>query len=261
MTASGEYVSTRGGGPGTVSQSSATKVFGIEITPTVGGLILALLGIGLTAYFIANYTLPKREELTRLETEIATAQQDIDNQQQRLAQLGEIRRQVEEAKQLNTQVLSLFADERIVNSTLLLDLEQKAIQASGTKLTKFAPLNTPEASGPVSDGSLGQALNGKIRRQTFEVGIEGGFSQTLNTMRNLERLQALTEVQNLESKVIEPEEAKRSGLSPSTVITTFNLVAYIPLSPQEMAAAQAAAQPTPGATPGAEATPAATPSP
>ncbi|MBD2100489.1 hypothetical protein [Leptolyngbya sp. FACHB-261] len=239
MTATGEFISSRE----TVPQREPTKVFGVEITPTVGGVVLGLLGLGLTAYFTANYTMPKFEELSQINSQIDTTEQEVNAQREGLKNIDQIRRDIQTARAQNQQVLGLFSDEKAVNSTLLLDFNRKIVESSGAQLIRYVPV-TADPQAPANP-----ALGGKVREQAFTVEIQGTFGEILSTLRNLERLQTLTEVQSLNMTPV--DQPPGAGL----LRATFNLVAYVPLSAEEIAA-QAAATPAPGQTPAPGASPA-----
>jgi type IV pilus assembly protein PilO len=138
--------------------------------------------------------------------------------------------------------------------TLLLDLnrlvesgnELLPANAVKAKMRKFAP--DAQRTEIVNDGSLGVAVNGKLKRAKVNVEISGTYKQTQAILRNIERLQPLLLVKEYQS-TIQPEEAldatgkkfKRSG--DAAITTSFQLQALMPLSPEEAAAAAKAAAP------------------
>jgi type IV pilus assembly protein PilO len=130
------------------------------------------------------------------------------------------------------------------------------------KLTKFNP-DTKAGPQLVTDSSLGTALNNKLRRQSISVEFEGNFPQTQAIFRRIESLQPLLLIKKLDVKVGGGASSpKNSSLydrdatgrvifltncQPDTTITTsFQMDALMPLSVEESkAAAAAAAAPPP----------------
>jgi type IV pilus assembly protein PilO/type IV pilus assembly protein PilQ len=52
----------------------------------------------------------------------------------------------------------------------------------------------------VSDSSLGSAVNNKLKRQTFNVKIEGNYVNSQKVIRDLERLQPLILLKGLNTQ-------------------------------------------------------------
>ena len=153
------------------------------------------------------------------------------------------------------------------------------------KLRKFTPevlaaaAGTPAAAttvpGVLTDSSLGPALNNKLKRQTFNVEIEGNFNHAQSIIRRIELLQPLLILRNMDIKyggeqisktdptVLYEFDPKNPELpvalktcQPDTVVTTsFKMDALLPLTPEE----QKQIVPVPTVSPGA--TPEASPSP
>ncbi len=230
MTASGGFIPRGGGGAG--SQREATRVFGVELTPGVGGILIGVLGVVAAGYWTLTYTMPKFDELNQLNSQLETLRQEVATQEASLKKVDQIKAQIEQAKQQNETILKLFSKPETVNTTLLLDLNRKVLMASGVELIRFVP--NPAGSGIVTDGSLGPELNGKLKRQFFDVAVKGTYDRTLNAIRNLERLETLTIVQNVN---IAPGSEKNT----EDLNTSFQLVALVPLTPEELAAEAAKA--------------------
>jgi Tfp pilus assembly protein PilO len=139
-------------------------------------------------------------------------------------------------------VLSLFSSEQTLD-TLLFDISNIA-SAKKVKLTSFQP----KAGGAmaIEDSSLGQEVNGKLKRETISVEMTGSFENTQAFMRDLERLQPLLLMKNINFS-IKPEDlvgtvyvdaqkktARVVPQPPNNLKTTFTLEAILPLSPEEM---------------------------
>ncbi|OUC14597.1 MAG: hypothetical protein B0A82_11330 [Alkalinema sp. CACIAM 70d] len=149
------------------------------------------------------------------------------------------------------------------------------------KLRKFQPFVDPaQASNPaaktavpgvVNDGSLGEALNNKLKRSTISVEFEGNFNQTQNIFRTIERLQPLLIIRELNVKRgrggQEPRVNRLYEVNPgdgtiksadqirfltncqpdSLVTTSFKMDALIPLTPDETKKLAPSPSPSPAA--------------
>ncbi|EDX75477.1 hypothetical protein MC7420_1395 [Coleofasciculus chthonoplastes PCC 7420] len=239
-------------------EPSYPVAFGITFTPKVSGIIFAVLGVLGAAYLAMNVVQPVWQEYQGLKTQRqekegqlqdrAVIQQQIQQKQQELAQV----------KQQNQTVTGLFADEQSVN-TLLLDVNRFIKEADGT-LTSYEPVQVnEEESNIVTDGSLGAAVNGKLKRQSFNLETDGSFNQIQSILRSIERLQTLVVVKELRTDIstpqgllvddqgtvtpiVEKDEEIIPG-APPTLTTSYRLDVLMPLSEeqkQEQAAAAAA---------------------
>jgi type IV pilus assembly protein PilO len=223
------------------------KLFGLTITPLVGAL--ALIGVGaLMAYLLwsnlVQGTLDRNQEL---KTDIAAKEEQLKNQGDAQKQIAEAKQKLQTAKQLQGDVRSLFATEDSLN-TLLLDVNERvqSVNAGVTDPAKRADLaqfdlNT-EASGVISDSSLGGEVNGKLERQVYDVQIKGSFPQTQSIIRNIERLQPLLVVSDLTStldletqKIVLDEKGRiaPTGQPNTRISTAFKLSALLPVDPDK----------------------------
>jgi type IV pilus assembly protein PilO len=128
------------------------------------------------------------------------------------------------------------------------------------KLTKFQPMpldkaksqtqgTTPTADGyeTVKDDSLGPAANNQVKRQVYDVALQGNFDQVLTTLRRLEQLQPLLVISDMNAEVEKtPVLVNAKGplttCQPEiTIKTAFKAQAILPLSEEELAAQQAPA--------------------
>jgi hypothetical protein len=121
----------------------------------------------------------------------------------------------------------------------------------------------------VSDGSLGSAANNKLKRQTFNVKIEGDYANTQEVIRDLERLQPLILLNSLNTQMEKQGSAVKvvsTGNNKATIVpqpdqpvtTTFLLNVIIPLSAEELA--KLASPPPPKGQPRSKGQPPASPS-
>ena len=186
-------------------------IFGLEITPTIIGVLIALVGIGGTGYLYKEKVMPVAVGNATLRTEIATKEGQLVSQAQQLENIAKIEAELAAAMQKRRNVYSLFANEDTMD-TLLLDINQR-IESSNATLNGVrnqvrargippilleAQLKTfnPGEKAVVADGSLGEAVNGKLKRENYSINFSADYAQTQSILRNLERLEPLLMVQN-----------------------------------------------------------------
>ncbi|BAC09895.1 type 4a pilus biogenesis protein PilO [Thermosynechococcus vestitus] len=220
MTLTGDF----GGPPFEEPAPNYPTVFGITLTPVVSGVLIALVGLGAAVYLGSLLIAPKLEEAAKLQQEIAQQENDLAQREVLLKQLNDAIAGLERAKQENRDVRSLFASQKALD-TLLLDLN-RLIVASGAQLNTFEPDSA--ASGIVQDGSLGPELNAKLKQQVTNVTIRGPFPSILQVMEKIDQQQNFLVINNLTMELVADQ--------PGEVITTFKLMAYVPLTPEEIAA-------------------------
>jgi len=209
-------------------------VFGQTLTPAVSGVLIAVAGLGGAIYLAMKFVAPAYVRQQELKTSVATKETELTQKQETVQRIDAIKADGERAQALNTEVRSLFSTEKTLD-TLLLDLN-RLINQSGAQLVTFTP--DYAASGPLADSSLGTELNGKLKRQVTTVAFDGTFNQTLAIMRNLERLQPLLVVKDFSAQLQETDQPTQPQ---NQLRSSFKLHAYVPLTPEEAAAAAKAA--------------------
>ncbi|MFM2061116.1 MAG: hypothetical protein RLZZ507_786 [Cyanobacteriota bacterium] len=241
------------------ASSSYPVAFGVTFTPKIIGFVVGGLGFLGAIYMIVNMVMPAWENFQKLQTQNNTLQTEVEQKRLQAKQADKVLADLAQSKQQQTQVLSLFANETSLD-TLLLDTSRLVESSNGqvlgsnairAKLKKFIP--TGDQPEIITDGSLGEKVNNKLKRQIIEVEIEGNFEQTQEIMREIERLQPLLLVQNYDSKLVPPEEEKSDDKKPAVrtgigkLSTAFDLVALMPLTAEELAeiAAEAKAKAAP----------------
>ncbi|NJO77688.1 MAG: pilus assembly protein PilO [Cyanobacteria bacterium RM1_2_2] len=256
MTVGGDFIPVDGR---EAEAPAYPKVFGLTITPTVGAILLTLLG-ALGAYLLwANIVQNTVERNRELKADIASKEQQLINQDEAQRQIADAKTELQQAQQLQADVRSLFATEDSLN-TLLLDINERvqSVNAGITDPAKRATLSkfdlNAEESGPITDSSLGSEVNSKLERRVYDVEIKGSFPQTQSIIRNIERLQPLLVVTDFQSNLDQSTQKivldNRGRLAPAgqpdTQITTgFKLSALVPVETTE--ATEATATPTPAA--------------
>ncbi len=247
MNSTGEFKTIEG----TQSQDTAqkTQIFGITITPLVGGILLGLVGLGAFWYIWSSMVTPAMENKKKLEEDRAQKQGQL--QQLKSGEVDkrirETQAELERERQLEPQVFGMFSDENSLD-TMLLDL-QGSIEANQAELVSFQP----DAAGTsvVADGSLGELVNNRLKRKTNTVTITGTFGQTLGVIQDIERLQPLLLIKDFQTQVSEsPRYVYRQGqisVQGDTILTTtFKIDAILPQDPADLP------QPEPEPEPGQE---------
>lgn len=257
-------------------------VFGVELSPKIIGAIIAILGLGGVGYLFVKVVQPVAVTNATLRTDIAAKEGQLVSQAQQLQDIAKIEAELAAAMDRRRTVYSLFANEDTID-TLLLDINQR-IESSNASLGGVrsqvtnrgipailveAQLRsfTPGEKTVIEDSSLGDGVNGKLRRETYSVEFSGDFAQTQSILRNLERLEPLLLVRDfkINSGEIVPETVIGAGgqvvIQPKTPITTsFEIDALMPTAdadvPPDVSAPVEEAAPADGTAPVEEAAPA-----
>jgi Tfp pilus assembly protein PilO len=218
--------------------------FGITFTPRNSGIAAAVLGLLGSFYLLFNWVMPAYNTLQQLQNDAAGKQQQVDQQKSGLgaAEFPKIESQLQQKEATKQQILALFAQEKNL-STILLDISN-IFKSRNVKLISFQPQGLEPVV--VSDGSLGSAVNNKLKRQTLNVKIEGNYANTQEVIRDLERLQPLILLNSLNTQMEKEGSAVKvvsTGNNKATIVpqgdkpvtTTFILNVIIPLSAEELA--------------------------
>lgn len=218
--------------------------FGITFTPRNSGITAGVVGLLGSLYLLFNWVIPAYTDLQRLQIDKDSKQQQVDQQTSGLGatKFQKIESQLQQKEATKQQILALFAQEKNL-STILLDISN-IFKSRNVKLISFQP----QALEPVvvSDSSLGSAVNNKLKRQTFNVKIEGNYANSQEVIRDLERLQPLILLNSLNTQMPEGGSVVKvvsTGKNQATIVpqgdqpvtTTFLLNVIIPLSAEELA--------------------------
>ena len=102
-------------------------LFGIAMSPTILGVILAVLGIGGAVWLGLNLVRPALDERTQLAEDIQAKEDKLSQQGDIQAKIDAARSELEVARETQRDVLGMFASKDSL-STLLLDLNQQVEQ-------------------------------------------------------------------------------------------------------------------------------------
>ncbi|MBE8997185.1 MULTISPECIES: pilus assembly protein PilO [unclassified Nostoc] len=228
-------------------------IFGIAFTPKIIGILVGVIGLAGAGYILLNLLMPAWESYQQQQAKSSELQAQIEQKKASIKQIGKIKEELAQAKQQKVQVLGLFANEKTLD-TLLLDLNRliesgntpTSINAVRAKLKRFVPVSQkPE---PITDGSLGLLVDGKLQRSTINAEVTGTYEQTQSIIRNIERLQPLLIVKDYQANLApvesrSPLDKTSVQVGPAAINTSFQLQVLMPLSPEEIAAAAAKAAP------------------
>ena len=212
------------------STTSYPTAFGITFTPKVIGVITAIGGLAVAGFVGLKMVGPQLEAAQTLRESIANKELDLEQRTSQIARRNDIVVQLNQAKSKQQEVLGLFSSQKALD-TLLLDIN-RVISTSQASLSKFTP--NYELSGIVNDNSLGPELNFKLKRQVTDVGFSGTFAQSLSIMQSIDKLQTVLVIQDLNMEVVK----NKDNIGEPQVRSTFKLYAYVPLTAEEMRAAE-----------------------
>ncbi|WP_324281452.1 type II and III secretion system protein [Cyanobacterium aponinum UTEX 3222] len=231
------------------AEADYPSAFGITFTPKISGIAIGVGGFLIAGYLFFSQVMPVLGELSELNKQKQEKQEQLNqlssNELEQI--LARKQGELEEAKDLKGDVLQLFAQTQNLE-TLLLDVNNFA-NLSNIKMNSYVPTGDKEK---VADDSFGTLAANNLQVQTYNLDIEGGFSQLQFFLQDLERLQPLLVVQNLNTSILEPpiyllENNSLSVVQEPTLKTTLTLKAVFPdLQPAPEAPATEGEQPTEG---------------
>ncbi|WP_414515382.1 pilus assembly protein PilO [Nostoc sp. PCC 9305] len=253
MTLSDDLNFAEQGGEFDQAGPASPVVFGIAFTPKIIGILVGVIGLAGAGYILLNLLMPAWESYQQQQAKSSELQGQIEQKKANIKQIDKVKDELAQAKQQKVQVLSLFANEKTLD-TLLLDLNRliesgntaTSINAVRAKLKKYVPISQkPE---PIVDGSLGVGVDGKLQRSTISAEITATYEQTQSIIRNIERLQPLLIVKDYQATLApaetrSPLDKTPMQVGPAAINTSFQLQVLMPLSPEEIAAAAAKAAP------------------
>lgn len=222
------------------------SAFGITFTPMVIGIALAIFGIAGAIYIYMNLSTEARTQYQGIKAQLDEKQAQLDqmNQSDFPQRMASLQAEIAEQQALKKRITAMLTNQDDLE-TLLLDFNS-FITANGGRLVSYNP---DSQISVVSDSSLGNEVNGKLKRKGFSLDIEGTFDETQAIIQNIERLQPLLMIQNYSSNVTEEPTAILTSnfdeivpQNPAILSTSLQIDAILPMSQQELEAAQKAAE-------------------
>ena len=215
--------------------------FGITFTPMVMGIAIAVAGVTLAIYGFVKYVQPAREEYQQKLTQKQELQQQLNSIKSGDADLkiAQLEADLEASQTLKSRVLSMFTSEEDLE-TLLIDINS-FIASNQAELIQYQPDRNVST---IDDASLGEGVQGKLKRKGISLTIEGTFNETEELLRDLERLQPLLMVNSLSSTVTQKPTAVLNSTSEGQTLivpkdeavlrTQIKLDAILPASQAEL---------------------------
>lgn len=220
------------------------SAFGITFTPVVMGITFAVIGVVGAGYIYTKFAGEAKTKYQGVQTQLDQKQAQLDQMKQEdfPAKMANLQAEVARQKALKSRVTAMFTNQDDLE-TLLIDLNQ-FIRANQGELVKYDP---DSQISVINDSSLGNEVNGKLKRKSFALDIEGTFNQTQAILQDIERLQPLLMVQDYKSNVTEDPTAiltsNRQEVVPQNsaiLSTSLKIDAILPLSQKELEAARQA---------------------
>lgn len=252
MTVSEEFIPDVGEEGG-----SSGGVFGLQITPKVIGILIAILGLGASVGLFIYLLQPEWAKQEEVKGKIQTKKDEIAKLKLGIAQKQEAERELERQKRLQAEVNVLFGNEKTTD-TLLLDIN-RLVRKEGAIITVFNPTEQDEITqalfvevDPKTKEKKGIGSLEKFNGLSFSMNLEGTFAQIQNILSQIDRLEPLIMVGKFESVVNNEMEDKKirievdpqgrlKRVTEPILKTQLNLTVIVPKSQEELAAAAAAA--------------------
>ena len=224
------------------------SIFGITFSPIVSGMCLAAVGAGAAGYIYASFLQPQLAKNLELEGKLSQTQEQIQIRKDNTQKIATAQQNLNRVNAQTQIITGLFASDKKLD-TLLLDLN-KLVNIRQGQLQKFAPeLPVASSSGssgaaPITDGSLGAALNNKIKRKSVSIEVNGSFEQMQSILRTIERLDQLLIIKDFRAdvdkntqKILVDANGKLIPPPEAVIKTSFKIQALIPMTPAEQLAA------------------------
>lgn len=251
-----------------IQPSGGLTIGGVSIGSQTLGIAIGVIGLVGGGLIFLQLVQPLLDAIGTAQTAIATKTNSIRTKEQEAARKGEVEQKIAESKKRREAVLALLPSQENID-TLIIDINAR-LQELGEPLivSPVANISGSAFRSRLDDFSPSNVTEGSpdrpFKTREYRLAISATYEDTLEFMRKLERLRPLLVVKDLNLKKstvqIDAENLTAEQKSyvvatlPPLITTNFNLIAYIPLSPDELAALQAAAAPAKGG-----AAPAATP--
>jgi type IV pilus assembly protein PilO len=244
MTFSGDFLDANENQPLDQVGPTYPTAFGVEFTPKVQGIALAVLGL-LGSFALYNFVVqPVQQQKTALEAEVAQKQAQVDQQRASLQDRAALQAQLDASLEQRVGIYGLLGDSQTLD-TLLLDINQQIqnsnaaindvlranpgqldnaqLAALGLTREQIARVRAEFAGEPQVQRQLFTSellrfnpsqsvlvedgppeLIGRLERVTVDVSMQALFPQTLSIMRNIERLEPLIIIRDMQQSISPP---------------------------------------------------------
>ncbi|WP_218082662.1 type 4a pilus biogenesis protein PilO [Anthocerotibacter panamensis] len=164
-----------------------TQVFGIELDRRSIAILIGVAGLAIVGVVAFNVTVPKIAEVQSLDEQITTVRQSLDSQTQLRNRLADVPTKLARAQQTFENLTDLLPKEESP-SILLIDIA-RIVKGSKAELVQYTP-GKPTPTTEVAGLS-------NLSKSTSKVSLTGTFAQSLNVLKDLERLEQLLKVEDL----------------------------------------------------------------
>jgi type IV pilus assembly protein PilO len=227
----------------------------VVITPMIQGIALGVIGIALAGVFAWKMLLPAMTKTGELEQQISETKNSIETQKKTKAKLEEVTNKKDVAEQQKNNVMALFGKNDFLE-TLMFDVNKIVVENHKATMQTFTPVEKSSSSwifgGEAEGGKKGKKkaeegasdkpkLSQAIEGTTIAVEIDGEWQKQQATLQDLERLPAMVLMDQFELQVDrDGQRLVSTGINQYTpqgeprLITSFNLLAVVPLPAEEL---------------------------
>ena len=124
---------------------SYPTVFGIQLSPKVQGILLALLGLGAAFFVFRQFVQPVRQTQSELAERVAGKEDTLANREENLRRVEEVQAELDKVLDQREAIYSLLGDESSLD-TLLLDVNQQ-IKSSNASIEQAIAQDFDNTSG------------------------------------------------------------------------------------------------------------------
>ncbi len=232
---------------------SGLVLFGMTLTGKTIGIALGVLGVGAAGLVFANFVSPLFGEIEQNDTQIREKSSGNDQKKAQIAQKGDPKKKLEEAKAKNEAVIALMPSPSSL-ATLLFDLNAQipeVVRVPNTfglqietraGLREFRPVTTPPKppAAPAADGAA-PVVGAQFEETKVPIKFSGLFEDLVISIRNIERLKPLLQLSNLQVTTVTNLKAAEDGrftpeqqkqilqTLPPVLDVSFDLTASVPV--------------------------------
>ncbi|MEN9207494.1 MAG: hypothetical protein Q6K31_04910 [Gloeomargarita sp. GMQP_bins_14] len=238
---------------GALSQPKAVgqrRIFGLSPF-VIYGILAGLVGVGVAAAVYFTQVRPASSRVEELQSQVDALNQEIRQKEAALRDRARVEAELKQAQEQRKRLETVFGNQQDLKVALL--MLDRQIRDTGAALLLFKPTGEAQgeqqAQGEQSAGAnrqrrqeqAGQAMTSLVKKVTYDVELQGSYPQLLAVLRNVERLRLLL---NLTKLSIEAPTSRGEEGEVSRLTMKFTLEAFVPLTPEELAARKQQAQQT-----------------